>query len=189
MKHLKISALCLSVFLSLTSCSSDDNSTAPVNEEEVITTVQAVFTPVGDGTAVTLTSRDPDGDGPLAPVVTTSGVFSRGRTYNGTVSFFNELVTPTDNITSEIFQEADEHQLFFGLGTNLGNITYSDEDNNGNPVGLFVDFNTTSEAATGNLTITLIHEPNKTAAGVAQGNNANAGGNTDAQVNFPIVIQ
>jgi hypothetical protein len=46
---------------------------------------------------VTLTSRDLDGDGPNAPVVTVSGDFN--TTYTGSVSFLNESITPADDIT------------------------------------------------------------------------------------------
>lgn len=57
--NLKFLALFLSSALVLTSCSNDD---APVNEEEVITTV--IVTLTGGGETITLTSRDLDGDGP-----------------------------------------------------------------------------------------------------------------------------
>jgi hypothetical protein len=40
----------------------------------------------------------------------------------------------------------------------------------------------------GNLTVTLRHDLNKSAAGVASGNITNAGGSTDAAVSFPVVV-
>ncbi|MFN5772557.1 MAG: type 1 periplasmic binding fold superfamily protein, partial [Flavobacterium sp.] len=104
--------------LGMVSCSDDDNNT-PINEEEVITTVTVRLT--GGGQVITLTSRDLDGDGPNAPVVTASGNLAPNTTYTGTVSFLNEAETPAEDKTAEILAEGLEHQVFFqptsGLGT------------------------------------------------------------------------
>ena len=43
--------------------------------------------------------------------------------------------------------------------------------------------------ATGNLTITLRHLPNKSGVNVPGGDITNAGGGTDAEVVFPVVVQ
>ncbi|MES2487544.1 MAG: type 1 periplasmic binding fold superfamily protein, partial [Bacteroidota bacterium] len=180
MKNLKISAFALITLISFSSCSDDDNATTPVNEEEVITTVTATFTPAAGGTAVVLTSRDLDGDGPDAPVVTVNGTFAAGAVYNGSVTFLNELASPAENITEEIHQEGHEHQLFYQQ-TNLGVFEYADQDVAGNPVGLHVTYTAAATPVNGTLTITLRHEPNKTAPGVVTGNITSAGGSTDAE--------
>jgi hypothetical protein len=65
-----------------------------------------------------LTSRDLDGDGPNAPVVTVSGDLLVNTTYTGSVSFLNESITPADDIT-EVKEEGVEHQLFFRLHRQL----------------------------------------------------------------------
>ncbi|MCR5863445.1 type 1 periplasmic binding fold superfamily protein [Flavobacterium sp. J372] len=189
MKHFKIFAIALTALFAA-SCSDDDATTAvPVNEEEVITTVTATFVPQGGGDTVTLTYRDLDGDGPNLPVPTISGPFISGKTYAGSVTFLNELVNPAENITEEIEEEGDEHQIFFvQTGGNLGTFTYTDTDVNGKPVGLNVNFNTSNTAATGQLRIVLVHEPNKNAEGVAQGIITNAGGATDAEAVFNIQV-
>ncbi len=185
MKQLKLSALALISFISLTSCSNDD--AAPfVNEEEVITTLTATFTPDA-GETVVLTSRDLDGDGPNAPVLTVSGDFIAGTTYSGAITFLNETESPAENITEEVHEESDEHQIFFQQ-SGLGTITYADQDINGNPVGISFTFNANETPATGNLTITLIHEPNKNAEGVADGIITNAGGSTDATATFQVAV-
>ena len=69
MKNSKILAIALISIFTFSSCNNDDDPIA-VNEEEVITTVTTTLT-AGNQT-VTLTSRDLDGDGPNAPVVTAS---------------------------------------------------------------------------------------------------------------------
>lgn len=169
--------------LFLASCSDDDNG--PINEEEVITTVITTLT--NGSTTITLTSRDLDGDGPNAPVVTVSGDLTANTVYNGEITLLNETVTPADNITTEVEEEGEEHQIFYQIPASLGTIGYTDFDVNAKPVGLTFTY-TTGNAGTGNLTVTLRHLPNKSAAGVAAGDITNAGGATDAQVTYPIVI-
>jgi len=186
MKTFKLTnKLFLSLFaVALISCSDDDNP-APVNEEEVITTVRTTL--VGGGQTITLLSKDLDGDGPNAPVVTVSGNLTAGTTYTGSVAFLNETVNPADDITTEVEEEGVDHQIFYQAPASIGTFTYTDTDANGKPIGL--DFTlVTASAATGNLTVTLRHLPNKSAAGVSTGNIANAGGATDAQVTYPLVV-
>ncbi len=167
-------------------CSSDDDIPMLINEEEVITTVIATFS--NGQETITLTSYDEDGDGPLVPEVLVDGNFNVGETYTGHLRFVNQSVVPNEEITEEILEEGDEHQIFYQQN-GLGTFTYSDQDENGNPIGLSFSFTANSTPSSGNLTITLVHEPNKFAEGVADGNPQNAGGSTDAQVVFPIIIE
>ena len=163
MKNLKLVAV---AFLGITSLISCDNNDVPVNEEEVITTVTTTLT---NGTSViTLLSRDLDGDGPNAPVVTVSGKLMASKVYTGRVTILNETETPAGDITAEVKEEGDEHQLFFQAPSGLGTFVYTDTDKNAKPIGLEFTL-TTKTAATGNLVVTLRHEPNKSASGVASG--------------------
>lgn len=184
MKNLKLIALLVIPVLFSTACDNDD---APVNEEEVITTVTTTL--LGGGRTITLTSRDLDGDGPNAPVVTVSGNLTAGTTYTGTTTFLNELKSPAEDITLEVQEEGAEHQVFYQLPSTLGTITYNptDVDVNGKPIGLKFTL-VAGSVGNGNLTVTLRHDLNKSAAGVASGNIANAGGSTDAAVSFPVVV-
>lgn len=187
----KFYALALVTALTFSSCSNDDDDPIPVNEEELITTVTAIYTPVGGGTTVTLQYKDLDGEGANAPVITVSSAFAKNKTYNGTVTFKNELANPAEDITPEIIEEGDEHQLFYQKTGTLNAFTYgtasSNFDKNGKPVGLQSVF-TTTEVASGTLTITLRHTPNKSATNVASGDITNAGGSTDAEVSFTISV-
>lgn len=176
----------ISTLVLVVSCNNDDDAIVPVNEEEVITTVITRLT--GGGQIITMQSRDLDGDGPNAPVVTVSGNLTANTTYTGTVEFLNELVTPADDITVEVEEEGVDHQLFFQpTPTSIGTFTYTDTDANGNPIGLQFSL-LTGNAGSGNILVTLRHEPNKSASGVAAGNIANAGGSTDAEISFPVVV-
>lgn len=190
-KHLKFYALTLFAALAFSSCTKDGAVPEVVNEEELITTITAVYTPVGGGTAVTLQYKDLDGDGANAPVISVSGPFEKNKTYNGTVTFKNEATNPAQDITPEILEEGDEHQLFYQKTGTLNAFTYgtatTNFDKNGKPIGLQSVFVTTG-AASGSLTITLRHEPNKSAANVSTGDITNAAGATDAEVVFSISV-
>jgi len=188
MKNLKLMAIAAFTIAFLSACNNDDGTAQPVNEEEVITTVTATFTPQGGGSAITLTSRDLDGDGPDAPVVTASGNFTAGAAYNGTVTFLNEMGSPAENITEEVAEEGEDHQIFFQQ-SGLGTFTYTDTDADGKPVGLAFTYTAANAPATGTLTVTLRHLPNKEAANVSAGNITNAGGATDAEVTYNVTIQ
>jgi hypothetical protein len=183
MKNLKLIALLVIPVILSTSCSNDD---APVNEEEVITTVTTTL--VGGGQTITLTSRDLDGDGPNAPVVTISGNLVAGTTYTGSTTFLNELESPAEDITVEVEEEGADHQVFYQLPSTIGTVTYTDTDTNEKPIGLNFTLVAGTSGSTGTLTVTLRHLPNKTASGVSDGDITNAGGNTDAAVNFSVVV-
>lgn len=169
----------------VTSCSNDDDSPEPVNEEEVITTLTATL--VGGGSTVTMTYQDLDGDGPGAATINVSGPLSAATTYTGSLELLNETESPAESINEEIEEEVDEHQFFFSSTNNVGTFAYNDMDGDGNPVGLSFTL-TTGAATTGSVTIILRHEPAKDAAGVSDGDITNAGGETDISVTFTNVI-
>ena len=186
MKKIKYISIIAISAISFSSCSLDDENPQLINEEEIITTIIATFT--NGENVVTMTSYDEDGDGPVAPVVSVNGNFTAGETYSGTIQFVNQSVLPEQEITEEVEAEGDEHQIFF-QHNGLGTFSYADEDVNGNPIGLNFSFTASSTPTTGNLTITLIHEPDKFAEGVSGGIPTHAGGSTDAEVIFPVVVE
>ena len=176
-KHFLILFLTIGLF---TSCSDDDDP-APVNEEEVITTMTLSLTPAGGGTAIIFQSRDTDGDGPNAPEVTVSGPLAANTTYGGQIEFLNELESPAEDITEEVLEEDDEHQVFYTFGGGSGtSINYNDSDGDGNPIGVSVTLASGVAAAGNTLTIVLKHEPTKPNDGTPAG----AGGETDIEATF-----
>ncbi|MEP3836084.1 MAG: type 1 periplasmic binding fold superfamily protein [Algibacter sp.] len=189
MKTLKKLSLLFISALVFTACSSDDDNPEPVNEEEVITTLTATLVPVTSGTTVTLQTRDLDGDGPNAPVVIVSGALAANTTYNGTLELLNETESPAESINAEIEEEDDEHQFFYQVTNSLATFTYEDFDGDSNPVGLAFTVTTSATLGTGTLTITLRHEPNKSATGVSDGDITNASGETDFQAVFNIAVE
>ncbi len=175
------------LMLTVTGCKKEDGH-AHDNEQELITTVNVVFTPTGGGTPVTFSFVDLDGDGGNSPVVT-NGTLTANTSYTVATTFLNESETPAEDITEEVRAEGKEHQVFYQVqsGLNLG-ITYNDADTDNRPIGL-INTATSGSASSGTLTVTLRHEPNKTAANVSNGDITNAGGETDVEVTFNVTIQ
>nr|WP_273569098.1 type 1 periplasmic binding fold superfamily protein [Maribacter sp. Hal144] len=177
-------ALCLLFIpMAFTSCSDDDENPVPVDEEEVITTMTVTLTSSGNST-VTLQSQDLDGDGPNAPEITVSGNLAANATYSGSIELLNETETPAEDITEEVEEEDEEHQFFFSTGGSVTGATYSDQDGDGNPLGLSFELST-GEAGSGTLQITLRHEPKKPNDGTL----ADAGGETDIAQTFTVTVE
>jgi len=183
----KIMFLALTVcFASLfTSCGKDDPE--PPNEEELITTLRYTLLPQSGGTPVVLTYTDLDGDGPETPTIE-GGTLSANAQYTGSVELLNEAESPAEVITAEIQEEDDEHQFFFTSTVSGVAISYTDEDDDGNPVGLSSTL-TTAAAGSGNIRIILRHKPMKSADNVSDGDITNAGGDTDIDVTLPIDVE
>ena len=180
----KISLLFI-LCLAFTACK--DNDPQIVNEEELITTVNVTLTPA-TGPAVVLTFVDLDGpDGPGAPVIT-GGTLAANTEYTGSIELLNETETPAEDITEEVEEEDDEHQFFYTITNPGATVAYADLDGNGNPVGLAFTL-TTGTAGPGNFTVSLLHEPDKTAPNVSAGDPTNAGGEEDIAATFPITVQ
>lgn len=198
-------------------CTGDDGSDGDTggegNESEVITTVRLTFTPQGGGTPVVAAFTDPDGDGGLSgsadPIVLTNGT-----TYDLAVQFLNELEDPPEDITTEVRDEAEAHQLFVTGSGVVGPATeavpeelvqhaYADvESDYGEnavgddlPVGL-ADTITAQAAGTGTLEITLRHLPElngqpQKVAGLAEmlALGAPLPGDVDAAVELELTVQ
>lgn len=184
MKKIKFLTTALCATLLFTACDNDDSNPAPVNEEEVITTLTATLTPDGGGTSVVLQSRDLDGDGPNDPVIAVSGNLQAGVVYNGSIVLLNETETPAENVTEEVEEEDLDHQFFYTIAGGLDVTTeYANFDSEGNPLGTAFTL-TAGAASAGNLTFTLRHEPTKPNTGLGD-----AGGETDIAVTFDVTVE
>ena len=158
----------------------DDDGTT---EEEVITTLIYTLAPEIGGDAVVFTFRDTDGDGGNAPTIETAPLQANTR-YTGAIQVLNESVSPADDITAEVREEDEDHQFFFKFTVDGLSVEYADADSGGLPLGLETIL-FTGDPGTGTLTVILRHEPNKN----AQGNAETAGGETDIEVEFPLVVE
>ena len=174
--------------VSFTSCDKDD----PIvpNEEELITTVKYTLSPEGDASPnskIVLHFQDLDGDGGKAPIVT-GGTLKANTVYLGSLELLNELETPVENISLEVLEEDEDHQFFFESNLTGLSVAYADMDENKNPVGLQTKLITTTSGL-GTLKISLRHQPNKAAKGVADGDITLAGGETDIEITFNIDVK
>jgi hypothetical protein len=174
----------ITVLISLIACG--DNDPIIPNEEELITTVNYTLTPDGGGDDVVLSWIDIDGDGSGNIV---GGILKANSTYTGTISLLNESETPSENITLEVEEEAEDHQFFFEVESNLNaTIDYDDSDANNNPIGIITKLST-GDASIGSIDLILRHQPDKSAANVKAGDKTNAGGSTDIEISLSVVIQ
>ena len=164
----------------LSACEKED----PVipNEEELITTLTYRLTPVDGGDVVTFYFQDLDGEGGNDPIITNESL-KANTVYNGVLTLLNETESPAGNITSEVEKEGDHHQFFFDANGNA-QITYQDEDVNGNPLGLLTSLSS-GDISTSTLNVVLRHQPLKP----NDGSLLDAGGQTDIQVTFDFIIE
>ena len=171
---------------------------------EVMTTVKLTFT-AGDGTSFVASWADPENDGsPVIDAIT----LTIGETYTVSMEVLNELEEPAEDVTPEIRDEMDEHQVFFtgsaiqgpahtdNTGAPISH-TYDDTDNSGFPIGLTNTF-VASNTGDGVMSVLLRHmppvngNPVKTGdlAGVMDASGATAlPGSTDINVDFNVTVE
>lgn len=197
----RLSTLSSLIVLSALAACGHDGGKGPT-EGELITTVVLQWT--AEGETQSFVFDDPDGDGGDPPVAVDPIELPAGA-YDVQVLFENRLVSPAENITEEVADEASEHQVFFtgsavnGPASDNPGATlvhsYEDEDALGLPIGLTNQVMAT--AGSGELVITLRHLPElaggaqknaETAAEVKDGGFSAIGGTSDVQVRFPVTI-
>jgi hypothetical protein len=175
-----------SVFYSCKDKDKDPSNPAPINPQELITTIKLTLTDASDSNnTITVQWKDADGPGALAPVIDTL-LLDTSKTYNAVVSVLDETKSPVDDITKEIKEEAEAHQFFYTLSSNLTgrvSITRTDKDLNNLPVGLELQLSTTSgTSAQGTLNVVLSHYDGvpKTASPSAE---------SDIDITFPVRLK
>ncbi len=184
---LKTAFLLFTGTLLFTACDNDEDP-ALINEEELITTVRLTFAPVGGGSPVIATWQDLDGDGSNPPTVSPIAL-ARGKVYTLTLELSDNSGSTSKDITEEVEAEAEAHQFFFRTSGLTGvTFAYNDKDQDNRPIGLSNTVTTPNAAATGTLTVILRHDLNKEATGVAGGDPANAGGETDVETTPPFAV-
>ena len=161
-------------------CSEDPK---PVNEEELITTLIVDLTPAGGGDPIQLKFYDEDGEGVIDPITTPDlAQLTMGKTYTAELTLKNESVIPADDITLEIEAEKNDHLFCFSVTGTEVTIEYNDEDDNTNPIGLSTTWTAGNTGSTGQVQITLRHQPG-TKNGTCPGS-----GDTDLEVTFDVQI-
>lgn len=191
MRKIELTTALIAAMVLASACKKDKDTTptgpAPVNENEVLTTLRITFDDQGAGPDKVWEFRDIDGDGGTAPVIT-ADTLAPNATYHATLLLLNEAADPVDTASHEVWDEGTLHQFFYQASGVDATFSYADADADGHPVGLSTHV-ATGNAGAGSVKVTLRHEPDKGAAGVAAGDITNAGGSTDIEVVFPAVVQ
>jgi len=199
-KNYLIAAAILMLGITSSACSSEDPEFE--EDQELITDVTLLFTEV-DATGnlttntFTVTATDPEGlETGNSPVIQTITQFQAGKRYRLDIALFNSI--ENENITEEILEDADDHQFYFlgsaFVGTNrFLTYDYADQDQNGNPLGLFgyVTVSATPGTNNGQFRLVLRHDLDKNFTGARNPNFADfirAGGETDLDIIFPVTF-
>ena len=173
------------------SCGDNNPANSPgPGEEELITTVKITLTEVGTSTVVTVQFQDLDGPVGTDGTVDTLRV-NTGSTYNATLQILNEDETPSEDITEEVKDEAEEHMFWItpvgGFATATATRTDKESDymtSQTNPdleVGVTFQLVVPSSAGDGSLTVALDHYDDVAKDGSTRSNE------TDIEVTFPVV--
>ncbi len=162
-----------------------DSVTAPGGEVELISRVTLTLTPSGGGAPIVSYIDDPDGNGPQPPSAQSGALtFAAGVTFSGAIRFENRLVTPPENITEEVEEEANEHRVFYTVTGGGLTVTTTDVDGQGRPLGLAFTAVAGATPGTGTLRVVLCHYDD----GPKQAQATSCTGDTDIDVTFNYTI-
>jgi len=162
--------------LLFTSCSKDDPDA--INEQEYISNV-----------VVTLASEDGESqtvDWDLSEMNSQNINLRVNTNYNVNVSFLNNSdPSDVDNVTLEIIEEADEHQVFFEFADVDVSVTSASNDTKVGTRGVLINsvWNATS-AGTGLVRLYLVHQPTNFNATTREA----MGGFNDVSIDIPVTI-
>ena len=197
------SILALSLFILILSCSKDSDPD-PVHEEEVITLVILEVTKVGSSETMKYNFEveghdhgeedheeeeegddHDDHDGEHLEIE-----LEANSSYNVSMMIYND--TDPDNIedlTPEIIEEADEHQIFYAITDELSGFTISSAsndplDSDGYPLFQKTTWTTTGETS-GDVVGYLFHEPTSKTGSTRN----DFGGATDFEIEFEVHVE
>lgn len=197
MKNLRKLPLYLFAVLTMGFAACESEDPEKENEGEVITDVTLKFQEVDAsnnpiGTAVSFKASDPQGiEVGATPTIQTVNL-TKGKKYLMTIEVLNAI--ENEDITKEILEEAAEHQFYFlgaAFTSNIMTIAYADAG--GIALGLRNLVTVSSSPGTNNtsMRVVLRHDLNKSFNGANNPNFANfvqAGGETDLDITFPVVL-
>ena len=146
--------------LTLAACSDvekdADDGDGHDHDHEAISKVILDITSQDDGSEQTINFSDPQtGNGGVDADIE----LVNGTTYDMSMTVLNDLEDPIEDITLEIIDEQNDHQVFFtgsAIDDGLVTFTYVDFDENDLPLGLESTL-TGAAAGSGTLTLTLQH--------------------------------
>ena len=188
--------IALFLFILVFACSKDEDP-EPANEEEVITLVTLEITKVGSSETITYNIEveghahdDDDDDHGGHEGEHTEIELGPNSSYNVSMLIYNDTdPNNIEDITLEIIEEADEHQIYYAItdelsGFSIASASNDISDSDGNPLLLKTTWTTTGETS-GDIVGYLIHEPTSKTGSTRN----DFGGATDFEIEFEVHVE
>ena len=197
MKNLKKVSLYLLALVAFGFASCESEDPEKENDGEVITDVTLKFQELNAsnapvGSVLSFKASDPQGIEVGKTPTIQSISLAKGKKYQMTIEVTNAI--KGEDITQEILTEAAAHQFFF-LGQVFDSSFFSIQYADAGGIALGLKTTVTVSSSTGtnnsNMRVVLRHELNKSFPGASNPNFANfaqAGGETDLDLTFPVIL-
>jgi hypothetical protein len=197
MKTLRKVSLYLVALLAFGFASCESEDPEKENEGEVITDVTLNFQELNAsnalvGSVLSFKASDPQGIEVGKTPTVQSISLTKGKKYQMTIEVKNSI--ENEDITKEILEEAAAHQFFF-LGQVFDSSFFSIQYADAGGVALGLKTIVTVSSSTGtnnsNMRVVLRHDLNKSFPGASSptfANFAQAGGETDLDITFPVIL-
>jgi hypothetical protein len=196
MKNLRKVSLYLVALLAFGFASCESEDPEKENEGEVITDVTLKFQELNSsnalvGSVLTFKASDPQGIEVGKTPTVQSISLTKGKKYQMTIEVTNSI--ENEDITTEILEEAAAHQFFF-LGpvfdSNIFSIQYADGDGIGLGLKNIVTVSSSTGTNNSSMRVVLRHDLDKKVSGTNPNfsNFVQAGGETDLDITFPVIL-
>jgi hypothetical protein len=197
MKNLKKISLYLLALVAFGFASCESEDPTKENDGEVITDVTLKFQELDAsnalvGSVLSFKASDPQGIVVGKTPTIQSVSLAKGKKYQMTIEVTNGI--KGEDITKEILTEAAAHQFFF-LGQVFDSSFFSIQYADAGGIALGLKTTVTVSSSTGtnnsNMRVVLRHDLNKSFPGASNPNFANfaqAGGETDLDLTFPVIL-
>jgi hypothetical protein len=197
MKNLRKLSLYLVALLAFGFASCESEDPEKENDGEVITDVTLNFQELNAsnalvGSVLSFKASDPQGIEVGKTPTVQSITLTKGKKYQMTIEVKNSI--ENEDITKEILEEAAAHQFFF-LGQVFDSSFFSIQYADAGGVALGLKTIVTVSSSTGtnnsNMRVVLRHDLNKSFPGASSptfANFAQAGGETDLDITFPVIL-
>lgn len=197
MKNLKKVSLYLLALVAFGFASCESEDPTKENDGEVITDVTLKFQELNAsnalvGSVLSFKASDPQGIEVGKTPTIQSISLAKGKKYQMTIEVTNAI--KGEDITQEILTEAAAHQFFF-LGQVFDSSFFSIQYADAGGIALGLKTTVTVSSSTGtnnsNMRVVLRHDLNKSFPGASNPNFANfaqAGGETDLDLTFPLIL-
>jgi hypothetical protein len=197
MKNLKKVSLYLLALVAFGFASCESEDPTQENDGEVITDVTLKFQELNAsnalvGSVLSFKASDPQGIEVGKTPTIQSISLAKGKKYQMTIEVTNAI--KGEDITQEILTEAAAHQFFF-LGQVFDSSFFSIQYADAGGIALGLKTTVTVSSSTGtnnsNMRVVLRHDLNKSFPGASNPNFANfaqAGGETDLDLTFPVIL-